>query len=1016
MNSRSSASWRGAESEEAPLADLQIEPALLSVVCRELNNKRQQKKLPRITADLLKGHQNEILRDFYERSTKDLRPQARAFLEDRLVNASGQREMLTWDALVKGPSLDEKTAMTLVDNRLLRVEDRDKVRRVELIHDLLTDVVRASREARYQKETQSKLRKTQWLAALLFGLLFVMLIFGGIAGVAVWRGQRLLKQKDQALTDSRKANDRAQAALAKWDQREAESLLASKRPAAGLAFLARALRSAPDDSAVRSIAFSLLLQRRWHLALATMRHGDVVYAGQISPDGTRVVTASWDHTALLWDAETGSKAAGPLKHQGRILAVAFSPDGRLVATGSVDHTAQLWIAATGEPLGSPMRHDDAVQTVQFNAQGTRLLTASTDTTARIWDVRTQTQVGPSLQHTGAVFSAQFSPDGRQVATASSDWTARVWDTETGRPRGRVQHLGFVYSAQFSPDGQWVVSASQDGTARMWNAQTGKERFPPLRSMRGTGFRFARFSPDGRFVVTAATDTTARLWNAVSGRLTMTFSQHRGQVRSAQFSPDGRWVVTASTDGTARVWDTATGDAGEPLTHDGWVYGAWFSAQNDKVLTVSEDGTARLWRSRTGVAAAMPLHSQSRALAATFSPDGSAVLTANADHTAQLWSSRTGLPLVSFRGHTGDINDAQLSADGSRVLTASSDKTARLWDARSGQPLGEPLVHPGSVLIARFGPSRLTTVTTDGTVRFWNLRALSAQAVSPDLPKNKVPSIELSRNGGHLAVATAKLLTEIDLKTEQLIATIPLDDPLEAAWPGPDGVRVAIVQADGKMHLRETVGGSVVGAEMLHDSPVTLVRFNPAGDRMATVSGIFVRLWETATGKLTVPALEYPAAVAVTDFSQDGRRVATATTDGRVYLGNALTGQPISTAMQVPPGTRELGFSSDDQRLVVVSRDGTVHLLDVPTGSAEDAKTLATLLELAGGARLKEDFLVPVESPGKLAKICRGSAKEEPIARFVRWFLDDPGTRTISPLSDVTAPVPLEGGVAPENQR
>jgi WD40 repeat protein len=968
---------------EAPLEGLKVEPALLSVVCRELNNKRRQKKLPLITADLLKGHQNEILRDYYERSTTGLRPQARAFLEDRLVNASGQREMLTWDALIKGPGLDQKAAMMLIDNRLLRIEDRDKVRRVELIHDLLTDVVRTSREARYQREIQSKLRKAQWLAGLFFALFAVTLAFGGFAHRLLKEKQTILTAREQALADSQAANNRARAALAKWDQREAETFFA-ERPASGLAYLARALRYGPDDSAVRSIGFSLLLQRRWHPALATLRHGsDVVYSGQISPDGTKAVTASWGGTALLWDTTTGKRtAAAPLEHQGKILAVTFSPDGKLVATGSIDGTARLWVAATGEPQGV-LHHEGAVQSVQFNARGTRLITASTDTKARVWDVRTQRQVCPPLQHAGAVFSAQLSPDGRQVVTASSDWTARVWDAETGKFRSKMQHRGLVYSAQFSPDGQWVVSASQDGTARVWNVQTGRDRFsPPLRSIRGAGIRFARFSPDGRLVVTAAMDNTARLWNAESGRLNSTLQQHKGQVRSAQFSPDGRWVVTASTDGTARVWDVATGISDEPLTHDGWVYGAWFSSQNDKVLTVSEDGTARLWRNRTGTAAATSLPSGSKALAATFSLDGNTVLTTTADYTAQLWDARTGLPLVSFRGHERRINDAGLSADGSRVLTASSDRTARLWNARSGQLIGHPLVHPGPVLIARFGPSRLTTVTTDGTVRFWDLQKLSTRTVSPPLPGREVRSIELSRDGGHLAVATAKLFAEIDLKTERFTKAIPIADPLEKVWPSPDGVHVAIVQPDGKMHVRETATGRLIGAEMLHDSPITLVRFNPKGDRMATVSGIFVRLWETGTGKLSGLPLEYPATVAAVDFSRDGRRVAAATSDGRVYLTNAFTGKPIGSAMQAPPGPRGLVFSSDDQRLVVLSMDGTVRLLDTPTGSATDAETLASLLEMAGGVKAKDDALVLVENPGRLAEICRKSTKSETMARFV----------------------------------
>ncbi len=60
--------------------------------------------------------------------------------------------------------------------------------------------------------------------------------------------------------------------------------------------------------------------------------GQLVMAS-FSPDGRTVVTASWDHTARLWDAASG-KELQRLTHEDTVWSASFSPDGRTVVTAS----------------------------------------------------------------------------------------------------------------------------------------------------------------------------------------------------------------------------------------------------------------------------------------------------------------------------------------------------------------------------------------------------------------------------------------------------------------------------------------------------------------------------------------------------------------------------------------------------------------------------------------------------------------------------------------------------------
>ena len=81
-----------------PLERLEVNPALLSLMCRELNARRLREKQPTIPAELVNSAASNVLKDFYERSFHGLKPQARIFVEDRLLTSDGFRTTVALDA------------------------------------------------------------------------------------------------------------------------------------------------------------------------------------------------------------------------------------------------------------------------------------------------------------------------------------------------------------------------------------------------------------------------------------------------------------------------------------------------------------------------------------------------------------------------------------------------------------------------------------------------------------------------------------------------------------------------------------------------------------------------------------------------------------------------------------------------------------------------------------------------------------------------------------------------------
>ncbi len=139
------------------LANAEVEPALLSLICRELNDARVTQGREEISLDLLAGSHESILGNFYERSLADQPVTVRRIIEDELLTDSGFRENVAEETLVKrfeAAGAAPGALATLVNRRLLRIEERLDVRRVELTHDVICGVVKASRDQRHEREAR----------------------------------------------------------------------------------------------------------------------------------------------------------------------------------------------------------------------------------------------------------------------------------------------------------------------------------------------------------------------------------------------------------------------------------------------------------------------------------------------------------------------------------------------------------------------------------------------------------------------------------------------------------------------------------------------------------------------------------------------------------------------------------------------------------------------------------------------------------------------------------------------
>ena len=191
--------------------------------------------------------------------------------------------------------------------------------------------------------------------------------------------------------------------------------------------------------------------RVWNLVsgreIATLKgHQDWVISAQFCADSARVVTGSRDGTARLWDATSG-REIGVLRSGieslnwslllGPEAYVGVSPDGTRVLTASNDKIARVWDAASGREVAELKGHQGEIGSIAFSSDGTRVVTRSLDNTARVWDATSGREI--AVLHTQAgefSFAAVImSPDGKRIVTISYAFgaaTARLWDAESRR--------------------------------------------------------------------------------------------------------------------------------------------------------------------------------------------------------------------------------------------------------------------------------------------------------------------------------------------------------------------------------------------------------------------------------------------------------------------------------------------------------------------------------------------------------------------------------------------------------
>jgi WD40 repeat protein len=188
-------------------------------------------------------------------------------------------------------------------------------------------------------------------------------------------------------------------------------------------------------------------------------------------------TVSQTGQALIDDQASGREEGRPMLESGgrvgrEVWSASFDSTGQRIVTASENQTAEIWDAISGRPLYPPLRgHTAAVNWAGFSHHGDKVITVSDDGTARLWDVATGQPIGGPLKNdpAGMVLMAAFNRDDSEVVTTTSTGRLYYWDVATQKLLG-IRMLGRgnenLFGIDFDPNGGRIAVASHDGTVQV----------------------------------------------------------------------------------------------------------------------------------------------------------------------------------------------------------------------------------------------------------------------------------------------------------------------------------------------------------------------------------------------------------------------------------------------------------------------------------------------------------------------------------------------------------------------
>jgi len=475
-------------------------------------------------------------------------------------------------------------------------------------------------------------------------------------------------------------------------------------------------------------------------------------------------------------------------------------------------------------------------------------------------------------------------------------------------------------------------------------------------------------------------STAARWRGAEARLFRVFTPHKNSVAALAFSPDGELVASYGADGVVSVtaWNGRTRELWRkegPYAGGGYVAfshdGKFVAHPHNRDLVIADALTGEEIARGTG-------HTEASQTIG-FTPDDSRFITASLDGSIRGWDTHSGREVWRLDGMMFLVDAAGtrynpllgFAQDGVHFIIGDGNGGFLFVDSSSGAITREiPLRLPTGSIPAGFSPSGEFVIGYDPkeiSQRVFDINSGSQRkgpetyTATGDWSRNMV----ISRDGSLCFIRgsmSGVVPFDIELGTAeaafQIISGLTKFQGMDALALSPDGVYLAVPQADGSIYIYTPADKKELGrSEMNQGAPVYVAHFDPVHRQLvsADLNGGFVA-WDLDRRTMLHKWKGHADGITVVMPSRDYSRWLTHSYDGTYALWSADSVEPIATIENHIPKLLAGGangplvrlaasmlaqnqFSPDGSRIVVASGPTEARVLD--------AATLKPLITLSG---------------------------------------------------------------------